>query len=113
MAQRITKGKIADFVKHKLATDEKWAKAALLKIFEHQTADEQAMGTTNMYNGVGFTGCDADICSSLFKQLKDKGWLSPKQMTIVFKKMKKYSRQIIMISDESKLFAAYLKNVGK
>jgi len=103
ISNRITKGQVAEFVKAKLSTDEKWAKRALLSIYAYQTADEQSMRTTNRWNGVGFSGCDADILSSFAEQLQRRGTLSHKQMAIVFKKMKKYSRQIIQISDAEKL----------
>ena len=109
MSKKITKGAIAEFVREQLSTKEQWAKAALLKIYALQTAEEQAVGDTCIYNGVGFTGVDGYILSSLAQQFKTKGWLSPKQMTIVMKKMKKYTRQIIMISDQDKLISMIQK----
>jgi hypothetical protein len=103
MDKKVTKKQIVEFVKAKLANDEKWAKHALLKIYSYQTAEEQQMETTSEYNNVGFNGADAEILSSIAKQFERKGWISSKQMVIVFKKIKKYSRQIIEISDEVKL----------
>jgi hypothetical protein len=47
---------------------------------------------------VGFTGTDAEILSSFSKQLIEKGWLSPKQMVIVRKKIKKYENQMAKIA---------------
>jgi len=108
--RNITKAQIAEFVRNKLATDERWAKAALLKIYDFQTAEEQYFGDTRQHNGVGFTGADGEILSSLSNQFKTKGCLSPKQMNIVMKKMKKYTRQIIMISDSEKLVKMVQKN---
>jgi len=100
---KITKGQVKEFVRTKLSTDSKWAQAALLKIFEFQTEDEQTMEVTCNFNGVGFTGVDGEILSSFAKQYKTRGFLSPKQMNIVHKKMPKYWKQIISISDEQKL----------
>ena len=100
---KVTKGAIAEFVRFKLSTDEAWAKKALLKIYEFQTNEEQMRGNTLFYNGVGFNGADAEILSSLAEQFKRKGWLSPKQMAIVMRKMQKYTRQVIQISNPAKL----------
>ena len=100
-----------EFVKFKLQHNEKWAKTALLKIFEIQISEKQKYETTHYYNGVGFTGVDGEILSNLSKQLLRKGWLSSKQMTIVMLKMKKYSRQIILNSDEVKLRKMILKTI--
>jgi hypothetical protein len=102
---KITKDQIRDFVKAKLSSDPRWAKHALLKIYEFQTADEQASERTQDHNGIGFTGIDGEILSSFAKQLSYKGYLSPKQMTLVFKKIPKYWKQIIAISDEEKLIS--------
>lgn len=100
---RITKKKITEFVKHKLATDKKWAIRAMLKIYEFQTAHEQNTGSACYLNGVGFSGADAEILTSFVKFYKVKRYLTDKQMKIVFKKISRYHRQIISISDSKKL----------
>ena len=91
------------FIRHMLKTNETWAKQALLRIFQYQTKTEQILETTNENNNVGFTGADAEFLSSLAKQLRDRGWLSTKQLKILLKRMPKYSRQIINISNKNKL----------
>jgi len=108
---KLTKSATRTYVKTKLSTSEVWAKAALLKIFDFQTKDEQRYETTSEYNGVGFTGVDGEILTSFAKQLLLKGWLSPKQMTIVKKKMPKYWMQIIKLSDEEVLKAQVIKSL--
>ena len=110
MAQKITKGAIAEFVRHQLKTNEKWAKAALLKIYEFQTRDEQMSGYTKHYNNVGFSGADSEFMSSLAVQLQSKGWLSPKQMIYLHKRIHKYTRQIIEVSDPEKLITMVAKS---
>jgi len=112
MTKKLTKGAVADYVKHQLKTDDKWAKAALLKIYEFQTEDEKRIGDTREYNNVGFSGAHAEIMSSFAVQLLGKGWLSPKQMIIVHKIICKYSRQIIQISDEDKLHEMVTKSIS-
>jgi hypothetical protein len=101
--KKVSKKEIHVFVKKQLSTNEKWAKAALLKIFDFQTRDEKEAERTHIHNNVGFTGVDGEILASFAKQLLRKNYLSPKQMTLVFKKMPKYHNQIIKISDEKKL----------
>jgi len=99
----LTKIEIKEYVKNKLASSEPWMKQALLKIFEFQTEEEKDWESTHFHNGVGFTGVDGKILSSFAKQLQKRGWLSPKQMDILKKKMPKYWKQIIEISDKEKL----------
>ncbi len=36
---RITKGAIAEYVRHQLLTNDVWSKAALLKLYARQSAD--------------------------------------------------------------------------
>jgi len=102
---KVTKVQVKEFVKTKLSTDAIWAKHALLKIYEFQTFEEQRVKTTTDYNGVGFTGTDGRILSSLASQLLKKKYLSDKQMDIVFKKMPKYWIQVVKISDKEKLYS--------
>lgn len=102
---KLTKTQIKGFVRLKLSTDPLWAQRALLKIYEFQTQDEKKMQSTVYYNGVGFTGTDGKILTSLARQYQKYGRLSEKQMNLLFKKMPKYWHQIVKISDEQKLHA--------
>jgi hypothetical protein len=108
---KVTKGALYQFIRTKLSTSDIWAKAALLEIFAHQTADEQNAEATSHNNNVGFTGADARFLSSLAKQAIGRGWLSPKQMIYVRKKMPKYAGQVMSYSNPEKLKAAYLKSI--
>jgi hypothetical protein len=100
---KIKKSLIKEFVKIKLSTDPKWTQQALRRIYEFQTQEEQRAQDTRYHNGVGFTGTDGRILSSLAKQLQRYGRLSEKQMGILFKKMPKYWQQVVKISDKEKL----------
>lgn len=100
-----TKTQIKGFVKLKLSTDPVWALRALIKIYEFQTQDEQKRGNTVYYNGVGFSGTDGRILSSIAKQYLKTNVLSEKQMDIVFKKIPKYWIQVIKISNMARLEA--------
>lgn len=94
---------------HTIAEIQRWVQAlldsndlavcrALLAIFERQTKSEQSADATTDANSVGFSGVDAEICSSFAKQYRTKGYLSAKQMVIARKKMKKYWKQLADIA---------------
>ena len=91
----------------KLETSSVMVERSLLVIYANQTADEQASQTTSKENGIGFTGADAFILSS-FAEWMEKGKakgipegkrLSPKQLEIARKKLKKYTRQLLIAAD--------------
>jgi hypothetical protein len=103
LISEIPKKEIELFLKKQLATNDAWAKKALLTIYAKQTADEQNSESTQYNNSVGFTGVDAQIMSSFAKQLQTKNWLSAKQLIILKKNIKKYWQQIWSASDEVKL----------
>lgn len=103
IGHKITNKEFENFIKKQLATNKVWALNALLKIFEFQTKDEQEHESTRVFNKVGFTGTDGKILSSFAKQYKNRGFLTPKQMNLLFKKMPKYWMQIFKISDKTKL----------
>jgi hypothetical protein len=87
----------------KLADNPAWALRGLVKVYEMQTADEQEMEATTEHNGVGFTGVDGEILTSFAKQYIARGTLSPKQMALLYKKMPKYAKQLLTLSDAAKL----------
>ena len=101
---KTTKINIDKFVRSQLSTNRAWALKALVRIFqENQTADEQASQVTREDNGIGFTGVDAPFRSSLAAQYIKRGSLSDKQMGFVLRKMPKYARQVVQMSDPVKL----------
>lgn len=103
IGHKITKKETRDFVRKQLATNKTWALKALMKIFDFQTQDEQEYEHTREFNKVGFTGVDGEILTSFAKQYLTHGFLTPKQMALVYKKMPKYWMQIIKISNREKL----------
>jgi hypothetical protein len=74
---------------------------AMLQIYDRQTADEQKYKDTHLYNSVGFTGVDAEIMSSFTESYKKWNKLTPKQMVIARKKMKKYWKQLLDVIREN------------
>jgi hypothetical protein len=106
LTMNATKKDTLAYVKQMLANNKVWATKALVRIYqENQTADEQAAKVTSHDNGIGFSGCDAEFLSSLAEQYLRRGNLSDKQMSFVHKKMPKYARQVVAMSDPAKLDA--------
>lgn len=91
-----TKTSRVDWMRKTVNNDEGFAVWALLKIFDYQTADEQASEHTYYHNKVGFSGVDAELLTSFAKQWLKKNRLSPKQMALLQKKIGKYSKQLVL-----------------
>lgn len=72
---------------------------ALVAILARQTADEQAAGVTVHHNARGFSGADAEFCTSLAKGFQRYGRLTPKQLAIARPKMLRYWKQLIEVSE--------------
>lgn len=100
-------------IKTLLETSNAAVERALQVIYERQTSDEQVIGTTKHVNGMGFSGADAEILSSFACQVNRKvgqhndylgrpaklgETLSPKQMILARKKIAKYARQLLEVS---------------
>jgi SNF2 family DNA or RNA helicase len=75
--------------------DDEFLVGALLHIYSFQTLDEQATESTRHLNDVGFNALDAGIMSSFAEFYNRTGFLSPKQLNLARRKMKKYTRQMI------------------
>lgn len=94
MLQQTVSTYTVDYIKQKLATDQKWLERAIVVLFKRQTNDEQRAETTKFTNGVGFTAFDAKRLSYYAKWINAGRNLSgihlQKARTIV----PKYSKQI-------------------
>jgi hypothetical protein len=98
-APKIAKKWDKESILAKLNSDPEFTKRALLKLFELQTHDEQNSENTIEHNGVGFNGTDGYIMTAIAKHYIAKQYISPKQMAIVDKKIKKYAQQIANIAN--------------
>ena len=88
------------YIQNLIATSEKAAIRALLAIYSRQTDAEKAAQVTKEQNNIGFSGADSEILSSFAEWFKAKGFLSPKQLAITKKKLARYWRQLLEISEE-------------
>lgn len=107
---KVTKKQRKEFVRNKLETSRAWANKALIEIFKFQTDEEVKVLGTIEHNGVGFSGVDGEILTSLANFYLTRGYLTPKQQDLVMRKIKKYSNQIISISNVEKLDSLILKS---
>jgi len=110
MQNRPTKKMVKEYVRKRLANEDKMAIKALLMVFNHQTSDEQSTDRTRYQNNVGFTAFDAEFLTKLAKQYQEKNWLSVKQLAILKKIMPKYWKQVIDACDYHKLEDMAYKN---
>ena len=93
-----SKKELVDYYKVRLATNERWALRALERIAMRQTEYELKNDLTNESNKVGFSGPDAEILTSFYRQVKRGYTLTSKQKVILFHKMPKYAGQLVSIS---------------
>lgn len=81
-------------IKNYIQTNDKVLYNGLKKLYECQTADEQAEGRTSHANGKGFNGVDGPFLSSLSEFLLKKGYLTAKQKASARKLLVKYTKQL-------------------
>ena len=89
-----------DTVKNLISTRKDAAIRALKLIYEKQTSSEQDAQSTIDNNGIGFNGVDAEILTSIYQFYQKNGYISPKQLAICYKKLPKYAKQIVKITEE-------------
>ena len=109
MARFTSKKEIVSRLQKQIEERDATAIHALLFIYDKQEADEQNNERTLYHNGVGFNGTDAEFGSSLARQYRNRGFLSPKQMGFVRKLIRKYAGQIV----EIKLAEGEIRKEGK
>ena len=82
---------------------------ALVAIWNFQELDEKGQGSSHHQNKVGFSGIDAEICTSLVDFYQKTGFLTPKQMIIARKKALKYTRQLQKIANKEYETADFIR----
>lgn len=102
----MSKKDMIEKLRHRLASNDRWALRALMRIYQNQTADEQCREATIERNGIGFTGPDAEILTSFARQYQRRGSLSERQMIILRRRIPAYARQIVKGSDTARIEAA-------
>ncbi len=88
-----------DEIRELLGRSRKAVARGLVTLHSLQTDDEQVYRSTMHSNGVGFNSHDADFLSSLAEFYTDRGFLSPRQLTLGRKGIMKYSGQLAMVAN--------------
>ena len=70
---------------------------AVVYLYNMQTVDEQNAGETVEHNGYGFNGVDANIMTSFAEFYIRAGFLTPKQLKVCRRRIKKYGGQLTRI----------------
>lgn len=73
---------------------------ALLFLYARQTADEQQSGATAHFNGMGFSGCDAEFLSNVARSAQKYGGITAGQAPYVAKKLAKYTGQLLELAQQ-------------
>lgn len=81
-----------------LETNDKAVARALIRIYERQTAAEQATQNVRENNNRGFNKADAPALTSIAQRLLRFGSLTPKQVQYVRRRITKYWRQLLEIA---------------
>lgn len=89
-------------IQEKLETSRVMVERSLLKLYERQTTDEQAMGQTVVHNKRGFTAFDAEILTSFAEQIRRNRYgkpegqrLTDRQLEVARKRVKHYWKQLL------------------
>lgn len=83
-----------------LDASDRMTEAAIVRLFDYQTANEQEAATTSEANGVGFGAFDAELLTSFAQQLKAGRHLSEKQLALAHKKVRKYWKQLGHLAEQ-------------
>lgn len=86
-------------IKNLVQTNDNMLYRSLKKLYDCQTADEQASGETKEHNGKGFNAFDAEILTSFVNFFNRTGFLTDKQKAIARKKLVKYTKQLTLIAN--------------
>ena len=92
---------LENLIATKLTENPKWIEAAILALYERQTADEQSAGETTYHNKRGFNSADAKRMSFVAAFLKTgKHLTATKAVTVYGPRLQKYAAQLALVAYE-------------
>lgn len=89
----------AEDIKKVIDTNDDQVGKMLVKLYECQTPEEKNGKSTAETNGRGFNKFDAPMLSSLAESYKQYGRLTPKQLQLARKSIKKYAGQLAKLAN--------------
>jgi hypothetical protein len=109
-----TKKARVEFLREKVASDDRYLIKGLIAIFECQTQEEKVRNSVSVHNGIGFSRFDVDVLSEISKKLLQAGalsaiqnrepvdcnqYLTPYERNVLRKRMQKYVGQLARIAE--------------
>lgn len=88
-----------DEIRELLKANDKMVMRSLKKLYDCQTADEQACQEATHANGAGFNKPDAAFMTSVAEFMLKRGYLTEKQLAAVRKRIMKYAGQLTRIAN--------------
>jgi hypothetical protein len=93
----MTDEQLKEFIRHKLESHPRWARRALLALYDEQTDAEKEDPTYHVSNGWGFSPQDQEFLSSLAQQALREQTFSMKQLGWLYTLLPKYSGQLVKL----------------
>lgn len=87
-------------IAEKITTDQNWTERAVVAIYRKQTSQEVNSMQTIEHNNVGFNGVDAPIMTSFAEWILRGRRLTPKQLSLAQRKIRKYAGQLASIAEQ-------------
>lgn len=88
-----------DEIREVLDSSHRAALRGLTVIHSLQTESEKATGTAQVWNGVGWSGVDAEIMTNLYEWYERNGRFSRKQWNLVHRKIRRYAGQLTKVAN--------------
>jgi hypothetical protein len=108
---KITKKGLLGFIRYKISMDRRWALRSLVVIYNEQEDDEKRFNSASHRNGRGFGKVDANALSAIAERFKRYCSVSEYDMTIIHRRMQKYSEQIYGLCNKPMLESQYRKYI--
>ena len=89
-------------IKEKILSDQRWLERSVVAIYRLQTVSEQNHDSTELKNGVGFSGAHAHVCSYMAKWILKGNHLSGKYLDKAKKIMPHYTKQLERIANKGR-----------
>jgi hypothetical protein len=90
-------------IEAKITGDDDFAILCLMKLYEKQTADEQAAKQTNKTNRQGFNKTDSLVLSPIAEKVKNGEKLTPIELKLVRKLLPKYAKQLTTLLTQKEI----------
>jgi hypothetical protein len=89
-----------DYIRDKLASDQRWLQRGILAIDARQTDDERREDATKYSNARGWSSADARRGSYYARWIRRGHDLSGRHLGIAQRMMRKYARQLLIVARE-------------